>query len=101
MAHVGSNSRLSRYLQHRWPLTFVLMVLSFLVFGASSINLAQTFLLNVQLIHQYGSLVLFDGALLQLIEILVSAAMSVSFYVVFKTCEAVLLHKLLAGASTE
>lgn len=101
MAHITSESPLSRRMQHHWSLTFVLMVISFLVFGAASINLAQTFLLNVRLIQEHGTLVLWDGALLQLLEILLSAAFSVSFYLLFKTCEAVLLQKLLADPHRE
>jgi hypothetical protein len=98
MSLIISESRVSVLMQRYWPLTYVLMVLSFLIFGAASVNLAQTFLLNVRLIHQHGLMVLMDGAFNQLIEILVTAGFSVSFYLLFKTCEAVMLQKILASS---
>jgi hypothetical protein len=101
MSLVTNESPLSRSMQRLWPMTFVLMVLSFLVFGAASVNLAQTFLLNVRLIQENGLMALMDGALMQLFEILISAAFAVSFYVVFKTCESVLLQKLLASRQAD
>ncbi len=78
-----------------WPVTFVVMVLSFLLFGALSLNLAQTFLANIQLISTHGYIALMDGALLQLVELLTSACLNVACYVVFKTCESALVQRIL------
>ncbi len=80
-----------------WPVTFIVMVLSFLVFGVVSINLAQTFLANIQLIQMHGYMALVDGALRQLLELLVTASFAVACYVVFKTCESALVQRILAG----
>lgn len=98
MSLIISESRTSVCMQRFWPLTFALMVLSFLIFGAASVNLAQTFLLDIRLIQEHGFLVLKDGAFDQLIELFSMAAFSVSFYMVFKSCEAVLLQKILASS---
>ena len=85
--------RMTRY----WPVTFVVMVLSFLVFGALSLNLAQTFLANVQLISTHGTMALADGALLQLFELLTTACLNVACYIVFKTCESALVQRILSN----
>jgi hypothetical protein len=101
MSLIISESRLSVLMQRYWPLTFVSMVLSFLIFGAASVNLAQTFLLNIRLIQEHGFLVLMDGAFEQLVELLLSAGFSVSFYLMFKSCEAVLLQKILISSKRD
>ena len=101
MSLIIPESRLSVLMQRYWPLTYVLMVLSFLIFGAASVNLAQTFLLNIRLIQEHGLLVLMDGALDQLIELLLTASFSVSFYLIFKSCESVLLQKMLANSQRD
>ncbi len=101
MSLIVSESRLSVLMQRYWPLTYAVMVLSFLIFGAASVNLAQTFLLNIRLIQEHGWLVLMDGALDQLIELLLTAAFSVSFYLLFKSCEAVLLQRILVSSQRD
>ncbi len=84
-----------------WPLTFVIMTLCFLCFGALSVNLAQFFLGNIQLIYQHGYIALVDGALAQLFELLFNAAFAVMFYVGFKTCESALVQRILAAPLRE
>lgn len=86
-----------RWMTRFWPATFVIMTLCFLCFGALSVNLAQFFLANIQLIYQHGSMALLDGALRQLIELLLNATAAVAFYVAFKTCESALVQRILAG----
>jgi len=101
MSLIISESRLSVLMQRYWPLTYVLMVLSFLVFGAASVNLAQSFLLNIRVIQEHGLLVLMDGAFEQLLELLLTAGFSVAFYLVFKSCESVLLQRILVSAQRD
>ena len=88
-------------MQRYWPLTYAVMVLSFLIFGAASVNLAQTFLLNIRLIQEHGWLVLMDGAVDQLLELLLTAGFSVGFYLMFKSCESVMLQKILASTQQD
>ena len=97
MSLIISESRLSVLMQRYWPVTYVAMVLSFLIFGAASVNLAQTFLLNIRLIQEHGWLVLMEGALEQLLELLLTAGFSVAFYLMFKSCESVMLQRILAS----
>ncbi|MDI9334010.1 MAG: hypothetical protein QM533_06505 [Cytophagales bacterium] len=92
----ATNSKLAAFLLHYWPITYVVMLLSFLAFGASSFNLAKTFLITVQLISEYGVMALIDGAFAQLVELVLTAALSVGFYISFKTCESVLVQRLLS-----
>lgn len=98
MSLIISESRISVLMHRYWPVTYAVMVLSFLIFGAASVNLAQTFLLNIRLIQEHGLLVLMEGALDQLLELLASAGFSVGFYLVFKSCESVLLQRILVSS---
>ena len=88
---------------HPW-LTLVLMVAFFLCFGVTSVNLFVLLKMNIDLFIQYGLMVIEDGALEQLVDLIVSATLSIVFYLVFKVCERVLVEKLTAkkfGAGDE
>ena len=78
---------------HPW-LTFVLMVAFFLLFGVTSVNLFVLLKMNIDLFIQYGWMVVEDGALEQLVDLLASAFLSIAFYVVFKIFERVLIERL-------
>ena len=80
---------------HAW-LTLVLMVAFFLCFGVTSVNLFVLLKMNIDLFIQYGLMVIEDGALEQLVDLIVSATLSIVFYLVFKVCERVLVEKLTA-----
>jgi hypothetical protein len=75
-------------------LTFVLMVLFFLLFGITSVNLFVLLKLNIDLFVQYGLMVIADGALEQLLDLLASAFLSIVFYLVFKVFERLLVERL-------
>ena len=75
-------------------LTFVLMVGFFLLFGITSVNLFVLLKMNIDLFVQYGLMVIADGALEQLFDLLLSAALSIVFYLVFKICERLLVERL-------
>jgi hypothetical protein len=80
---------------YRHPrLTFVSMGFFFLLFGFTSVNLFVVLKANIDLFLEYGMMVIEDGALQQLIEILGSTYLSMVFYVVFKLCERVLVERL-------
>ncbi len=95
--HITTDSFTLRFMTRYWLLTFVIMTLSFLGFGALSVNLAQTFLSNIQLIREYGWMALQDGAFLQLMELLLTSCFAVAFYVCFKTCESALVQRVFLG----
>lgn len=77
---------------YRWVLSrpavcFGVMGLAFLVFGLGSVNLIHLLAANLSLLTEHGWQALMDGALRQLIELLVSGYGSLIAYLVFKSCE--------------
>src|SRR5436190_21990269 len=78
---------------HRW-LTFLLMGLFFLLFGAMTVNIFVLLKANIDLFLDYGRMVIADGALLQLAELIAYGYLSLLFYILFKTCEHVLVNGL-------
>jgi hypothetical protein len=79
--------------RHAW-LTFILMGLSFLLFGYFTVNLFVLLKANIELILEYGMMALGDGAAQQLAELLFAAYLSMLFYLGFKVCERVLVARL-------
>jgi hypothetical protein len=75
-------------------LTFVVLVVAFLVFGAGTYNLFLVLKANLGLIAEHGWQALADGAAQQFIELMLTAALSMAAYVVFKACEHRLVHRL-------
>jgi hypothetical protein len=81
-------------LARRW-LTFLVLCLSFALFGAGTLNLFNLFKANLALITDHGLMALADGAAQQLLELLATLALSLLAYVVFKACEYRLVQGLL------
>ena len=77
----------------RW-LTFVVMGLAFLGFGAGTYNLFFLLKANTELLLEHGWMALGDGAAQQLVELLITAYLSMLAYVLFKACEHRLVHRL-------
>ncbi len=75
-------------------LTFFLMGVSFLLFGVMTVNIFVLLKANLDLYVNYGTMVLADGALLQLAELIGFGYLSMLFYVLFKACEHVLVRHL-------
>jgi hypothetical protein len=84
------------FLFRRPWLTFVLMGAFFLAFGVTSVDLFVQLKANVELFLDYGTMVIADGALQQLAELLSLAALSIVFFVLFAVCERVLVKRLMA-----
>ncbi len=76
--------------------TFLLMGFFFLLFGFTSVNLFVVLKANIDLFLEYGAMVIEDGALQQLVEIVGSSYLSIVFYVCFKVCERILIERLTA-----
>jgi hypothetical protein len=85
---------LERVVFARAWLTFIVLVLSFLVFGAGTYNLFLVLKANLALIAEHGWQALADGAAQQFIELMFTAAASMAAYVLFKSCEHRLVHRL-------
>jgi len=85
------------FLYARPRLTFVLMGALFLLFGITSVNLFVLLKMNIDLFLEYGLMVIADGALEQLVDLIGSAYLSMVFYILFKLCERVLVERLTAN----
>jgi len=70
------------------------MGLAFLAFGAGTVNLFMLLKANTDLVFEHGLQALGDGAAQQLVELLVTAYLSMAAYLVFKSCEQRLVHWL-------
>ena len=90
---------LHRFVFGRRIVCFVVMVLSFMVFGALTLNLAVLLKANVELIAEHGWQVLGDGAAQKFAEIMLSAGVAMAAYLLFKACEYSLVHALLHNDS--
>jgi hypothetical protein len=77
----------------RW-LTFIVMGLAFLAFGAGTFNLFFLLKANAELVLDYGWMALTDGAAQQFVELLATAYLSMAAYLLFKACEHRLVHWL-------
>ena len=86
--------RLLEFLWKRLWLTFLLMGVFFLLFGVLTVNIFVLLKANIDLYVDYGAMVIADGALLQLAELIGYGYLSLLFYVLFKACEHVLVTRL-------
>jgi hypothetical protein len=76
-----------RWILSRLWLTFVVLGLSFFIFGAATVNLGRLFLANSRLLSDYGWQAVMDGALTQSIHLVITGYLGMAAYIVFKTCE--------------
>jgi ABC-type uncharacterized transport system permease subunit len=86
--------RLIAFLYRHPTITFLLMGVFFLMFGFMSVNLFVVLKANIELFLEYGPMVIEDGALQQLVEIIGTSYLSIVFFVCFKVCERVLIERL-------
>lgn len=68
-------------------LTFIVLGVSFFVFGAGTVNLGRLLMANARLLGDHGWQAVRDGGLWQLLELVATGYLSAAAYVVFKTCE--------------
>jgi len=97
MAH-AVKTIFQRWVLSRLWVTFMVLCLSFLAFGAGTLNLIYMFSANVAFLAAQGWQAAMDGAVIQLLQLILTGALSMAAYVVFKTCEHHLSH-WLAGDS--
>ena len=83
-----------RVVLSRLWLTYLVMGLSFLLFGCGTLNLIHLLQANLELVSNFGWMALMDGAFQQLIELLLSGYAALLAYIVFKACEYRLVHWL-------
>ena len=88
------NKLFQRLVLTRLWLTFIVLGISFLAFGASTLNLGLQLMANLRLLGEHGWRAVGDGALQQLFELALTGYFSTAAYVIFKTCEHRLSHWL-------
>lgn len=59
-----------------------------------SFNLIYLFRANLNLFLEHGQQVLYDGALRQLIELIITGYLGMGFYLIFKVCEKILVDRV-------
>ena len=87
-------SRFYEFLARHWWVAFVLLGLSFVLFGLITLNLLHMLSANLEFLASYGLDALREGGFTQLFEIVVSGYFAAACYVVFKLCEKVLVERL-------
>ena len=85
-----------RVVLRRVWLCFAVMGISFIAFGAGTLNLIYVAQANANLLLEHGWQAMVDGGLLQLAEILLTGYASLAAYIVFKACEHSLAHRFIA-----
>ena len=81
------NTRGFNWMLNHPKLTLVLMVTLFLIFGLLSMDLIKIVSANTSYILDYGLEGLWDGGLLQFVELSGTALIAVLTYLGFKVCE--------------
>ena len=94
-------SRFYLFLSRRWWLAFILMGLSFVVFGLVTLNLLHTLGANLEFLSSYGFEAVREGGLWQLVGLVVSGYGAAASYVLFKLCEKVLVERLATRKGTD
>ena len=94
-------SRFYLFLSRRWWLAFILMGLSFVVFGLVTLNLLHTLGANLEFLSSYGFEAVREGGLWQLVGLVVSGYAAAASYVLFKLCEKVLVERLATRKGTD
>jgi hypothetical protein len=87
-------SKLHQWLSAHRCFCFILLTISFLIFGKLSLDLVRLFSANAAYLLAFGWMGLVDGGLLQLIELIFSALGAMAAYLIFKLCENVLIAYL-------
>ena len=87
-------TRLYGFLSRRWWLTFILMCVSFVLFGLLTLNLLHALGANLEFLGMHGVDAVREGGLMQLLGLIMSGYLAAAFYVVFKLCEKVMVERL-------
>ncbi|MEO7242054.1 MAG: hypothetical protein ABIW85_04025 [Variovorax sp.] len=91
-------SAIYRFLWRYWWLAFVLMGITFVLFGLVTLTLLHMLGANIELLAAHGIDAVRDGGLRQFVELVVSGYFGAACYVVFKLCEKLLVERLAAGS---
>ena len=87
----------------RWPSILVLVLAGVMavVFAFVTANLVSQAMANWEFLREYGFTAIEHGALYQVVELFALGAISMLCWMVFKTCEHVLVDRYLDWASKQ
>lgn len=91
---MNSHTPLFAWLVRHAVATWVLMAISFVAFGALSINLVSYAFANADYLLSYGWEAFQDGGLQQLLELWLQIFVAISTYLIFKLCEHALIERI-------
>lgn len=74
--------------------TYAFMAISFVAFGALSLNLVSYISANANYLLAHGWTALIDGGLAQLVELWLKIFLAIGAYGVFKLCEHALIERI-------
>ncbi|WP_197457374.1 hypothetical protein, partial [Crenobacter luteus] len=80
---------------------FALMGAGFFGFGLATLNVIALLQANLQLVAEHGWMALMDGALRQFVELMASGYLGLVCWLLFKSCEKLLVDRLTAPALAE
>ena len=78
-----------------WALILLIMCVSVFILTMSSYNLFFLLTANIKFISEHGLFALSEGGLMQFVELAGLMIISAVFYIIFKSCERVLVDKLM------
>jgi hypothetical protein len=81
------NTFFQRHVLSRLWATFIVLGFGLLIFGACTVNLGLLLMANLQLLQNYGLQAVMDGAIAQLVQIVLTGYAGLVAYVMFKSCE--------------
>ena len=84
-----------------WWLVFVLAGILFMGFGVTSFNLFHLLQANLALFAEHGLMVIADGALEQLLQLLALGYFSLLLWIAFKGCESWLVDRVIRARRGE
>jgi len=96
-----AHSALHRWLSSHVVGCFLVMTLSFVLFGLLSLDLVKLVSANAGFLWRAGWDGLMDGGFMQLLELAVSAFAAIASYIVFKLCEHVMVDRLATSRKQE
>ena len=91
---MNSHTPLFDWLVRHAVATWVLMAISFVAFGALSVNLVSYAFANANYLFSYGWEAFTDGGLWQLLELWLQIFVAISTYLIFKLCEHALIERI-------
>lgn len=87
----------------RWPsvLVFLLAGMTAITFAFVTVNLFSQAMANVDFLRKFGAEAIRHGALVQVVELCFWGGLALICWVVFKTCEQILVERYMTWANRQ